>query len=114
MKLTARQALEIGLELWEWLEDNPSKEKHEWPGWEKYERMAADCPCCEYKDQQDSNDCGDCLIYWRLKLGLDNHCTYYDSPFLRWCNAETPRSSRFWAGKVAKLHREALEKLEKA
>lgn len=109
MKLTARQALEIGLELWEWEEDNPDKEKHEWPEWEKYGQIEACCPLCEYLGWK---PCSKCLIYWRKEPGLDNHCTHYDSPFEEWVNARTLRSRKFWAGKVAKLHREALERLE--
>lgn len=112
MELTARQALEIGQELWEWLEENPDKSKDDWPGWKKYGGMFVDCPTCEYDNQQDSDGCNECLIYWRKKPGLDNHCTYHDSPFEKWCGASTLRSSRFWAGRVAKLHREALERLE--
>lgn len=113
MKLTARQALEIGLELWEWLEETGEEWKYKWPKWKKYETMVGDCPLCEYDTQEYFLDrCSNCLIYWRKKGGLVNHCQSYDSPYSNWLCVATPRPRRFWAGRVAKLHREALERLE--
>ena len=48
MKLTKKKTLEIAIELWEWIVDNPGSFKHEWPGWKKYGRMGSSCPFCEY------------------------------------------------------------------
>ena len=48
MKLTKKKALEIVIELWTWIVDNPSNYKHRWPGWEKYGDMKSNCPFCEY------------------------------------------------------------------
>lgn len=47
MKLTKKKALEIAIELWGWIVDNPGKNKNEWPEWEKYGEMRYDCPLCE-------------------------------------------------------------------
>ncbi len=51
MKLTKKKALEIAIELWEWMVDNPGKFKLEWPGWEVYGEMEGDCPFCEYDNR---------------------------------------------------------------
>ncbi len=47
MKLTKKKALEIAIELWTDLAENPGMEKHEWHGWEKYGEMDNECPFCE-------------------------------------------------------------------
>jgi hypothetical protein len=52
--LSKRLALKICYELWAWLAENPSKDKEDWPGWEKYIKYAQGnnfkvyCPCCEW------------------------------------------------------------------
>ena len=51
MKLTKKKALDIAIELWEWMVDNPGRYKHQWPGWKKYGEMECDCPFCEYDDK---------------------------------------------------------------
>ena len=109
MILTARQALEICIELWTWLRDNPDKEKYEWPSWEKYGAMVSECPLCEYIGIRECSKC--CPIYWRRKPNLSNHCTRYDSPYDKWCATESLRSKRFYAGKIVKLAEEALERM---
>ncbi|KKN57573.1 hypothetical protein LCGC14_0561190 [marine sediment metagenome] len=48
MRLTKKKALEIAIELWEWIVDNPGKEKREWPEWKKYGNMVFYCPFCQY------------------------------------------------------------------
>ena len=47
MKLTKKKALEIAIELWEWIVDNPGKYKREWPGWDEYGGMLFECPLCQ-------------------------------------------------------------------
>lgn len=113
MKLTARQALELCQELWEWLRDNPSDDvidKGRWPKWKELGDMLNRCPLCEY--QRSSKNCNRCLIYWRRKPGLYNHCTRRDSPFYKWVYAITLRSKKYWAGRIVKLCKEALEVLD--
>lgn len=48
MRLTKKKALDITIELWEWIEKTGNKYKENWPGWEKYGEMEYDCPLCEY------------------------------------------------------------------
>lgn len=107
-ELTARQALELCQELWEWVYANPKKDKEDWPRWEELGYMLASCPLCEYARQKEGRRC--CLVYWRKKPGLRNHCTQEGSPYLRWVYAPTLRSKRYWAGRIVKLCKEALEK----
>ena len=73
MKLTKRKALELTVELWDWLTNNPEKKKTDWPGWElnggKIPKLLNDCPCCEYDDQHMTHFddyCEHCplLEYW--------------------------------------------------
>ena len=56
MAMTKKQALEICKDLWQWLADNPMRDKVEWPGWnklrEKYGRFVHSCPCCSYVQQE--------------------------------------------------------------
>ena len=39
MKLTKEQAIQISIELWEWLAETGGTDQSEWPGWKKYGRM---------------------------------------------------------------------------
>ena len=63
MKLTKKKALEIAIELWGWIVDNPGKFKNAWPGWEKHGEMRCDCPLCEYADLAHSG-CKRCPLKW--------------------------------------------------
>ncbi|KKM86363.1 hypothetical protein LCGC14_1279870 [marine sediment metagenome] len=47
MKLTKKKALEIAIELWTWIVDNPGKKKEDWPKWEEYGDMRDCCSLCE-------------------------------------------------------------------
>lgn len=48
-KLTEIKALEACRDLWRWLEENPSKEKHQWPAFENSTKKCLSyCPCCQY------------------------------------------------------------------
>ena len=49
-RLTKKKAIEITIELWKWLEENPKLGKSAWPKWKKYGIMAFNCPCCEYTE----------------------------------------------------------------
>ena len=51
MRLTRKKAIELCDELWTWLAKT-GKDKEDWPGWEKYGKMAFECPFCEYGSHQ--------------------------------------------------------------
>ena len=47
MKLTKKKAIEITIELWEWLAET-GKDKEDWEGWKNLASMVYNCPLCEY------------------------------------------------------------------
>jgi len=123
---TERQALEWTRDLWDWLAENPTKEKGHWPGWKTRVMQPADCPCCGFDEvarRSDENvlSCGSCplLKLWgNAKLfGAKPEspflaCCRDSSPFIKWKDA---RYEAKWgaAGKAAKklanLARKALK-----
>ena len=70
MKLTKKQAIKLHRRLWNWLAENPGKNKEQWPEWEfnggKVVRMIADCPACEYAHMKQGINfpCDVCPIVW--------------------------------------------------
>lgn len=64
------QALVIAEEMWEWLCDNPLKEKRDWPGYLRNNVNILDheCSICEYIWEEADSDCRDCC--------LDSTCYY--------------------------------------
>ena len=115
MKLTKRKALKICKELWEWLAENPDKQKIHWPDWEKYGEMSHGCPCCEYRDQRQDQEgfrlssyCEKgCLVAW-----ANNDCL--DGEFVYWCNMETRKGRTIAALAIVKLCDKAITKLDRA
>ena len=77
MKLTKKKALEIAIELWEWIVDNPEKGKNEWLGWAKHGYMAGDCPFCQYGHATiiHADDC-DCPLDKKYGSCYDNRCAF--------------------------------------
>jgi hypothetical protein len=45
---TSRDALVACIALWKWLARNPDSRKDDWPGWDRLDRCASGCPCCQY------------------------------------------------------------------
>ena len=70
--LTARMALVICRELWQWMQDTRQSRriaKWNWPGWLKYGHFGkgvgffSSCPCCEFNYQNNDRFCGStCLL----------------------------------------------------
>lgn len=79
-------------ELWNWLAQNPDKQKRDWGGWEEnggeyqYGGAYEYCFACDYENErndywQDSDDgCRYCPLAWTE----DNPCTTQNSLYLRW------------------------------
>lgn len=60
--MTAREALDKSIELWEWLKLTGEQWKHHWPGFDGkkvYDRPFGDCYLCEYAQI----DCDNCPYY---------------------------------------------------
>ena len=103
-KLTETKALEICAELWTWMAESrctKEEDKAIWPGWRKYGKMNANCPCCEqaFQSSGDSSyiDCRDCLLLdvWGAPSSFGgNPCMCWGSPFLPFRLGDgTPRDS---------------------
>ena len=117
-RLTKRRVLELCLELWTWLAENPRKAKYEWPGWNRVGKMVADCPCCEWVKRA-SLTCWACPLrdYWPADGPVaTQHCLHPSSPFRRWQEtweyqklAATTEAARTIAGYA----KDALAKLPK-
>ncbi len=103
MRLTEKKAIDLSIELWEWLAETGER-KGDWPGWEKCGVMYASCPICEYDEQQDTGSCDSCPYYRRF-----GQCQDYSelTPFDKWEKAETPRTRK----KYAKLFLKQLYQL---
>ena len=114
MRLTAKKAVELSIELWTWLAET-GKEKPSWKGW-KYNGgqylAQADCFLCEYAGrrackQAIDNYCALCLYYKTYGyFCIDNvNCS---TPFEKWCDVETKPTRK----KYAKLFLEQLKGIE--
>ncbi len=108
MRLTKRKAIEISIELWEWLAKT-GKQKSEWDGWNKYGHMWNSCALCEYRDQ-----------FKPRGYGLCPTCPYYKmygccytmgekpaTPYDKWEIAKTAEAHK----KYAKLFLTQLREL---
>jgi hypothetical protein len=52
-------------EIWQWLSEDPGREKEDWPGWGDSKPIVNDCFACEYRDLTNNHrDCNDCPLIW--------------------------------------------------
>lgn len=129
MRLTKRKALHLCLELWEWLEENPSASKWAWPRWNTnagdVSNMLSDCPCCEYSKVPMTKDgrtrtCTKCplLGYWTtedkaaVKNG-GNPCCRIGSPYDEWGVLYSAEQNQKAAQGMVKITKLAISKLPK-
>jgi len=111
MKLSRKKAIELCIELWEWLAKT-GKTKVKWPGWEKYDDVIdSSCWFCHYNNHtvrgdriRTSGTCTKCP--YLKKFG---HCNTEEPPtyYGKWDNAQTPHTRK----KYAKLFLEQIKKL---
>ena len=89
MRLTKKRAIELSIELWEWLAETGLK-KEAWSGWEKYggldkfsecDKVYNLCFLCEYAEMEleEEDECRRCP-YSKL-FGI---CFEQDAPFEKW------------------------------
>ena len=75
-------------ELWNWLADNSTKDKHDWPGWKdnggKYTDAWAHCFACEYGGTDDEGDRACCPLEWSGTDQTAYACEEVGSPFFKW------------------------------
>jgi hypothetical protein len=109
MKRSRRKTLFLCLELWEWLRDNPKKNKYDWPGWKKYKNVKAACFACEYRDYHKKAYCSStCIIPWE-----SNGCCSEGGSYLKWlCTYNNKQRSKY-ASQVVELIKQAIDELPK-
>ena len=84
--MNRKEAIDIAIELWEWMAETGAEDKHEWPSWGRHGgAMYLSCPLCEYSYRS---------IYGTPHIpGLCEPCPYYkrfgrcykpNSPFYHW------------------------------
>lgn len=78
-------------ELWDWLAQNPDKEKDDWPGWKcnggEYELVDVYCFACEYVSNiEEDFDCcyGYCPLVWPNDIYCDENSN--ESLYAAWRN----------------------------
>lgn len=83
-QFTKEEAIKYHRELWNWLADNPSSKKDNWPGWTEYNfreengfvAIIGDCFCCHYTDQFGSG-CNMCPLDFAANnsaIGTEEYC----------------------------------------
>ena len=102
-------------ELWDWLANNPSKGKLEWPGWRENggkHHSSNGCFACEYcsriTNKQRRNKYCECPLVWPLATANSLDCFTEGSPYAQWhrgYNWETLSKERmaFFARQVRDL-----------
>lgn len=67
-------------ELWNYLAENPTKQKEDWPEWKvnggKYSRVDGNCFACEFTID---STCCDCPLIWP-----NNYCAGYNGLYSKW------------------------------
>lgn len=101
MRLTLKNAIKWTKELWAWLAET-GKRKEDWPEWEKYGEMAADCFLCEYANRH-GHGCSVCPYDRRF-----GYCSNEGTYFNLWDNSVTAEDRK----KYAALFLKQLEELK--
>ena len=93
-KLTKKKALQHCVAMWEWLTENPLKEKKDWPEWEENGgelQASLYCFACEFNLQQKWSFCNDnCILPCFASLG---YCMNIGSPYIYWSRNNSIKSS---------------------
>lgn len=119
-----KEALELSLEMWRWLEENPNQEKDDYLriilnlNDDNYPRSG--CFLCEYvKRLNGTMDCELCPIEWiykngsKVKTDLDNMpCVLNNTIFDGWEDAKTIKTKKKYAGMIADLIENELNKIK--
>jgi hypothetical protein len=121
-RLTKKKSIEITIELWKWLEENPVAQKSSWPEWRKYDYMNCSCSCCEFTrrkskamvDGDEKNCKAYCSLYelWSYpKIEcVEMPCENRKSPYAKWVRTHDPKEKSFWAREIWMGAQKLLEK----
>ena len=114
MKLTAKKAVELSIELWEWVAETGG-EKGEWPEWKinggKYPFVTMWCFLCKYtfypKSFWDSECNAKCPYYG--KYGI---CYKDGGIYRKWEDAQTKPTKKKYAQQFLEQLKEILKDME--
>jgi len=104
-KLTDQERIKAHRQLWNWLADNPWKEKEDWPGWKlnggEYEDLHPYyCFMCIHMDGMPM--CHLCLLEWPENNYGTKKCID-GGLFSQWIDAETDETRINCARQIAEL-----------
>lgn len=119
MKLTRKKAIELCIELWEWLALT-GKKKTDWPKWEEYGGALNHCWFCEYNRMKFisptkrtyRNNCKYCPYNTKFAYKENYSCESAKSPFFKWGQADYVNDTE-GRRKYAKLFLAQIRTLEK-
>lgn len=96
--MTKKECIKNHRIMWNWLADNPDKEKVDWPGWVDYPgRIRAGCFLCEYTISRDLS-CSKCPLDWEYP-----HCNAWGASFREYKLADDFSEKAYYARKIANL-----------
>ena len=120
--LTRTKAHRLHKQLWNWLAENPTKDKFDWPGWHEHNIDVNDiqwrCFPCELRFQQTGHNSADltckteCMLVWP-----DVNCCHksrfsFGGLFNRWANT-TPQNRTRLAKQICDLPLRPLKRPRK-
>ena len=100
MKLTKKRVLELTLELWQWLYDNPGSGKCDWPGWRRnggIHEATCNCFACEYAFSSLKGSCFKCPL---LPLWPGYGCMGVNSLYVQWTQTTNMELRKEYAEKI--------------
>ena len=77
--VTKQQAVKYHRELWNWLMNNPDKNKQDWPEWNKFTHIKSNCFACEISEVRGWNCI--CLFDWG---GSNKECGFNKCIWDKW------------------------------
>lgn len=107
MRLSKKRAIELTLELWQWLYKHPDKGKFKWPEWEynggKYPTVINDCFACN------KGPCSKCPL---LPLWPDTCCpgAHQSTIYTRWAAAKSNKTRKKYAKQIVDFCKKELAK----
>ena len=100
MRLTRKKAIDLSIDLWEWLAETGG-EKVNWPGWKRnggqHPNCDSDCFLCEYSSRVgESRTCDECP--YRVRWGFcEDWEEVTDKPYTKWRVAPSVASRKRYA-----------------
>ena len=83
--------------LWNWLAENPDKEKTDWPEWVYNEghthSVTVDCFACDYADEM-RGKCGACPLIWPVNSDGQARCDLRGGLWEMWASIRPSKRSK--------------------